>query len=292
MVMNADRPLTVDRPRIHALTDSIDMPDVAETHLSQLSTHWSVFYSAHQGSPEQQLQARRQLLAAYEPAVRSYLMASIRDAEAAEELYHEYVVRLMRGDFHDIAPEKGRFRSYLKTVLYHLIVDYRRRRARWNHYVNLEAVPEPATEPAEELPDDERQFLARWKETLLARAQSALDAQEVVGALPLGRVFRLRTQHLDWSDDDLARRLADELGRFIEPGTFRRWLHLARRRFTDALVAEVAWTLENPNIDVLADELEILGFLDRCRAALARRNRNTEDGEQTTENSNGRVTNT
>src|SRR4051812_38842179 len=177
------------------------MPD---THLSGFSTNWSVLFAAHRGTPEEQLAARRRLLAVYERAVRGYLRASVGDAEAAEELLHEFAVRLLRGDFAATAPEKGRFRSYLKTVIYHLIVDHHRSRQRWARAADLGAVPEPAAAPPEPSPDDERQFLARWRDSLIEAARAALRRQENVGGPPLAEALRLRTEHLDETDDALA----------------------------------------------------------------------------------------
>jgi RNA polymerase sigma-70 factor (ECF subfamily) len=245
-------------------------PPAAEAHLSQFSTSWSALLAAHQGPADQQREARHRLLRVYERAVRGYLRAAVRDADAADELFNEFAVRLLRGDFRATDPDKGRFRSFLKTVLYHLVVDHRRRRAR-DRAADLSAVEEPPAPAGECEPDDDRQFLARWTDSLLETSRAALRDVEAVGGPPLAQVLALRTEHLGDTDDALAVRLAERLGRPVEPGTFRRWLHLARRQFTDALVAEVAWTLADPSPEALADELQILGLLDRCRPALARR---------------------
>ena len=64
------------------------------------------------------------MLQRYAGAVFRYLLGAVRDADAAEELSHEFAVRLLRGDFHRATPERGRFRDYLKTALINLVNDY------------------------------------------------------------------------------------------------------------------------------------------------------------------------
>lgn len=243
----------------------------SHTRLSQFSTDWSALLAAHHGLPEQQIQARQQLLDVYGPTVLAYLRGSVADAETAHELYHEFAIRLLRGDFRNAAPDQGRFRSFIKTVLYHLIVDYRRACHRAKRNVALREFMDGATEASTDpVTDEDAAFLTRWKATLVERALGALQDFEKVGGPPLRRVLQLRMEQIGTPDDGVARALAMELGRPIESSTFRRWLHLARRRFADALVAEVAWTIKDPTADLLADELQALGLLDRCRTALDR----------------------
>ena len=54
----------------------------------------------------------------------------LRDREAADELSQEFSLRFVRGDLKGADRERGRFRDYLKGVLFHLIGDYWRRRKR------------------------------------------------------------------------------------------------------------------------------------------------------------------
>jgi RNA polymerase sigma factor (sigma-70 family) len=241
-----------------------------DSNFSQLSTHWSILHLAHHGTREEQHEARRQLLTHYEPAVRKFLRVCIQEADGADEMFHEFAVRVLRGDLRTTAPEKGRFRAYLKTVLYHLVADYYRAKQRGSRAVSLHLIPDPADMHPEPFPEDERAFLAVWKSTLLEKARAALANQEATGGLPLATAFRLRIENVGATDEELAGRLAAELGRTVEPGTFRRWLHTARKRFADALVHEVAGTLETPTPEVLADELQVLEFMDRCRKAYQR----------------------
>src|SRR5262249_2324911 len=142
--------------------------------LSQLTTKWTVLFQAHTGSAEAISAAQQRLLERYTPAVYRYLLASVRDPDVADELFQEFALRLIRGDFKRADPERGRFRSFLKTTLYHLIVDHQRRK----RLVQLPAdAPEPAAE-GESVVQSDREFLAIWRSEVMNRAWEGLDQVE------------------------------------------------------------------------------------------------------------------
>jgi RNA polymerase sigma-70 factor (ECF subfamily) len=99
---------------------------MSDDRLSQMSTAWTAFFQAHEGPDEATKAARRDLILRYSGPVHRYLMASLRDPDAADEVYQEFALRLVRGDFRRASPDRGRFRDFLKTTLYHLIVDHQR----------------------------------------------------------------------------------------------------------------------------------------------------------------------
>src|SRR5262249_34829660 len=100
-----------------------------ENRLSQIATRWSVLLQAHQET-DAAAAARQQLLERYCGAVYRYLLAAVRDHHAAEDLTQEFALRFVRGQFRLADPERGRFRDYVKTALFHLVDDYRRRQGR------------------------------------------------------------------------------------------------------------------------------------------------------------------
>src|SRR5262245_40610730 len=106
---------------------SEDRPDA---RLSEISTAWTALFQAHAGPSDAGQQARRRLLELCGGPDDRYLRAAVRDPDAADELYQEFALRLVRGDFHAARPDRGRFRDFLKTALYHLVIDHRRRQAR------------------------------------------------------------------------------------------------------------------------------------------------------------------
>ena len=95
--------------------------------LADISTHWSTLAAACHHSPEVAARAVERVLARYGDAVRRYLGKSLHDPNAADEVFQEFALRLCRGDLHHADRSKARFRNYLKTTLYHLLIDYHRR---------------------------------------------------------------------------------------------------------------------------------------------------------------------
>ncbi|HEV3262422.1 MAG TPA: sigma factor, partial [Gemmataceae bacterium] len=104
----------------------MDEPE-QEHRLSRISTRWSMVLQAHQGQNPAVTAAQQALLQRYLRAIYRYLLGALRDADAAEELCQEFAFRVVRGDFKRADPGRGRFRDYVKTAVYHLIVDHQKR---------------------------------------------------------------------------------------------------------------------------------------------------------------------
>src|SRR3954469_2998338 len=117
--------------------------------LDRLSTWWSVLFEAHAGSAEAARAAQGRLLERYGPAVRRYLLAAVRDPHAADDLFGEFALRLVRGDFRQARPDVGRFRRLLKVALYRMVIDHQRRQARQPRPLTAE----PAADPSEPFAD-------------------------------------------------------------------------------------------------------------------------------------------
>jgi RNA polymerase sigma-70 factor (ECF subfamily) len=242
-------------------------------NLSEFSTMWADVNEAHGSDPIRARAAQERLLRRYGPAVRRYLGAAVRDPHAADDLYQEFALRLARGDFGGVRADRGRFRSFLKTVLYHLVVDWQRRRQRLAPSPSAlglpepEAGPEPEAQPAAEA---DAAYLAACREDLFDQAWAGLRRAEARRGKPLYAVLRRRTDHPDWRSADLAERLTAELGRPLTAGQVRKYLLEARDLLADGLVSAAALSLEAPTVELLADDLTELGLLDYCREALAR----------------------
>src|SRR5690606_6618814 len=139
----------------------------------------SVVRASTSGAPDAAA-AQRQLLNQYGGSVRRYLQACLRDADAVDEVYQEFALRLVRGDFRSVSQARGRFRNYVKTVVYRLMVDHHRTAAKLRHQVPLPQ--EPAAESAEETPfASDATFTQSWREELLAQAWTALEQDEQRG---------------------------------------------------------------------------------------------------------------
>jgi RNA polymerase sigma-70 factor (ECF subfamily) len=236
--------------------------------LSQISTLWTIVTQAHEGSPEAVTQAQRQLVQRYGQAVHRYLVGALRDLDAAAELTQEFALRFVRGDLRGADRQRGRFRDFLKGVLFHLIADhYRRQRAQANR-VPAECInPVHLVEPPA---DHDRLFLDSWRDELLHRAWTALAAVEKETGQPFHTVLRFRVEHPELRSAQMAEQLGTRLNRTVTRDWVRQNLHRARDKFADLLIADVAQTLESCTPEDLAQELIDVGLMEYCRPALQR----------------------
>jgi RNA polymerase sigma-70 factor (ECF subfamily) len=235
--------------------------------LSQFQTLWTLVRRAHQGAGAGA--AQRQLLDRYGGAIRRYLLGALRDQDAADELFQEFVCRLLGGGMSGADPERGRFRNFVKGVLFHLVADYHKRRQR-----QPQSLPPEHSEPAVGPPtmsDLDRDFLTSWRDELLARSWAGLSAIEKESGQPYYTVLRFRAEHSDLPSAQMAERLGVKLGRKVTAAGVRQTLHRAREKFADLVIDEVVHSLENPTVEQLEEELIDLGLLIYCQPALQRR---------------------
>jgi Sigma-70 region 2 len=243
--------------------------DQGDERLSQIQTLWSVFQAAHGDQATAVSQAQALLLERYARAVTRYLRGAVRDAAVADELFQEFAVRFLRGDFHRANPERGRFRDFLKTALANLVNDYRRKVGRCRVQAGV-AVPEPAVEGSP-LADADQAFLTTWRDALLASAWDRLEQGDRDTGQHLFAVLRCHADHPEARSPQLADLLAAQLGKPISPEWVRKWLPRAREAFADLFVDEVAGSLAGAAPAALEEELAELGLLESCRLALQRR---------------------
>jgi RNA polymerase sigma factor (sigma-70 family) len=240
------------------------MPDEepADQRLSRIATMWTIVRKAHGPTTDSVAEALQHLVERYQGAVYAYLLGAARDREVADELYQEFALRVVRGDFHRAQPERGRFRDYLRRVLINLVNDYHRARQAWPKLLSPDA-PAPAA-PSD---DSEPDFLAAWRTELLERTWRALaEAQPTYHAVLLFRV-----QNPDVPSPQIAEQLTKQLGKLLSGDLVRKSLQRGQKKFADLLVEEVRCSLENPTEDELAKELSALDLLKYCQGALERR---------------------
>ncbi len=239
-------------------------------HLSHIKTDWAWIQQAHHGtSPEMIRYAQERLLQRYGNAVRRYLLGALHDENAADDLFQDFCLRFVRGDFHNASPERGRFRQFLKTVLYHLVVDYQRRRRKTPQALATD-VADP-DDPTEKESESDRKFMNTWREELLNRTWWALEQSQPQVGLPYYELLRYRADHPSVPSGEIAKEFSRRLGKPISADNVRQTLKRARERFADLLVNEVDHSLVNPVPDTLTEELEELGLLSYCADALERR---------------------
>ena len=235
-------------------------------HLSRIETLWSVVRAAHGDEKDAAQTAREQLFGRYNGAIRRYLLACLRNEDAADDVFQEFSLRFVRGDFGNVDPSKGRLRSFLKTVVYHLLVDYQRKKKR--NQREQAFAHEPEIDEPEPVPGDDEAFISNWRDGLLERVWNGLQLDEEASGKPHHTLLQLRVANADMGSTELAALLSQALGRDIKPGNTRVMLHRARDRFGELLLSEVAETLESATPEALEEELIDLNLLHYCKHLL------------------------
>ena len=174
--------------------------------LSRITTCWSLVADAHKSARDRASEAQHQLLERYCGAIYRYLLGALRDADAADEVAQEFAYCFVRGDFKQADPERGRFRDFVKTVLFHLIVNYQRQRQKRARMGPLQPdTPEPVTPP--EICNSDQEFLDRWREELLDRTWEGLAEVEKQTGHSYYQVLRFRSEHPDMPSAEMAEQL-------------------------------------------------------------------------------------
>jgi RNA polymerase sigma-70 factor (ECF subfamily) len=235
-----------------------------DQHLSQLTTLWSVVRQAGLEQAAAALDARQRLLERYGGAVRRYLRGIVNDREAAEDLFQEFAVRVLQGDLRGADPNRGRFRQYVKGVLFHLTADFHRKQQRNPRVLPPEELPAQAAPE----PDQDQALADSWRDELLARAWADLAAVEGRTGQPMHAVLRYRADHPEASSAAMATALSAQLGRALTAANVRQILHRARTAFAAFLVEEVRHSLADPTPQAIEDELIELRLHQYAQQAL------------------------
>ena len=237
--------------------------------LGQISTIWTMASRAHGGPRQAEAEAQEYFMERYHGAVYRFFLTVLRDPDAAQELFQEFAHRFLRGGFKTFDPAKGRFRDYLKAALLNMIRDHRKREAT-RHHLHLNEIAEPTASTADNHVPLEDEFAHSWRDELLARTCEMLKNEKRRRGLPFHVVLEKSMQNPDLTSGDLARELNCELklSAPLSAALVRKTLQLARSKFADLLVAEVAGSLGNYTVERLEEELIELGLIGYCREAL------------------------
>jgi DNA-directed RNA polymerase specialized sigma24 family protein len=227
-------------------------PDNQPSRIDNISTRLSIL-----ANPER-------FVLRYGRAIRSYIGALVRDAHEADDIAQNLLVQVLRKGLTQRAPERGRFRDYLKAVIRNVMADsYRQRRA--SAQIDLDAVA-----VSDEAAD--RQWLDGWRGCILDSAWAALEHHQHAHPGNLGyTALRLTVEHPQESSEQLAARLAKQTGQPMRPDGFRKQLSRARRQFAEGIVKEVRQTLARPTPDQVVEELIAIGLMSYIRPYLAER---------------------
>ena len=244
--------------------------DDDDLHISRINTAWSMVREAH-GDHTAVQSAQQQLLERYGGAIRRYALSALRSEDAADDVFQEFALKFVRGDFGNADPERGRFRAFVKTIVYRLIVDYQRRAKKLGREGAMHSnIAEPAAGEAD-VKDDDAIFSASWRDELLARCWQKLADDERDSGKPYHTVLCYRVAHPDLRSPELAEGLSKELGKPINAGAVRVLLHRSRELFAELLLDEVTESLTSDSLDEAEQELIDLDLHEYCRPALEKR---------------------
>src|SRR5262245_25663182 len=234
-----------------------------ESQASFPTTRWSLVARAGGVSSPDARQALELLCRAYWFPIYAFIRRHGADAEAARDLTQTYFTRLLDKDLLLVAdPQKGRFRSFLKTDCTYFLADQRdRERAQKRGGVRamirieaLDAEDRYRREMADEL-TPERQFDRTWALTLLDRVLDRLAAEYADSGR--GALFeRLQVVLTRGSPLSPYAALAAQLG--MTEGAVQVAVHRLRRRYRATLREQIAATLDDPTDADVEDEIRAL----------------------------------
>jgi RNA polymerase sigma-70 factor (ECF subfamily) len=237
-----------------------------DPNLNEISTVWPELREAQEGSgPTAQL-ARTRVLMRYERAIRRYLLGALRDPDAADEVYQEFVCKFLNGAFCNADPARGRFRNLLTSSLANLVSDHRRKARQTPSPLDSDG-PTAADEAAV----SDGQFMRIWREELIERVWEDLALEQSRTGRPLCVLLKLKAKEPGLRSAELADQLEQRIGQKVTVNWVRKRLCEARARFKSLLLDEVGRTLADPGFESLEDELRWLEILDSCRSALYER---------------------
>ena len=219
------------------------------------ATRWTLILRARGETPEARAALSELCEAYYQPVLR-FLLRERREQDAARELTQEFFARVLAGSgFDEADPERGRFRSYVLGALKHFLADQRKceHRLKRGGGVAAESLDAPATDDEQgsmqiadtSLPAPEAFFDREWALATIARALAVLE-KEFAAA---GKTVQFDTLKLwlvgeapSMSQADAARRLG------LSEGAIKVVIHRLRKRFRDAVRAEISQTLRDPSL--------------------------------------------
>jgi RNA polymerase sigma factor (sigma-70 family) len=215
------------------------------------TTQWSLVLAARDRATPEAREALAALCETYWYPLYAFVRRKGYDRERAQDLVQGFFLRLLeKDDLHAVAPDKGRFRSYLMAACMHFLAnrrDHDRALKRGGGSpISLDAAEAErryALEPAHSL-TPERLYLRRWATTLLDAALDRLR-QEMAEDGKSSLFEELKSSLLADDDAEPYRQLAARIGR--SEGAVRVIVHRMRSRFGAILREEVSRTVADPD---------------------------------------------
>jgi RNA polymerase sigma-70 factor (ECF subfamily) len=223
------------------------------------TTRWTMVMRASGDAPEAKA-ALGELCEAYWNPVFNFLRREGRNEDQSREITQEFMSRMLSGQgFNHAEPNKGRFRSYLLGALKHFLAEMKRNEGRLKRGgdVEIESVDSESSS-VREIPDtgaeiSDAYFDRQWALAIMDR--SLTSVQSDFAKAGKGSQFEILKAWLIGDSTGLSQaEAAASLG--MTTGALKVAIHRLRANFKDAVQAEIAQTLEDPND--AAEELRYL----------------------------------
>lgn len=246
-----------------------------EDHISRIETLWTLIRQAHGRSedapepaagdrPDARAAAIAEVFERYSHAIYRYLLKVLGSADDADDVFQEFALRWVRGDYRHADQQRGRFRDYLKVSLLRMVSAHRRKQLDEGQRSPLpEEVASNAAAPHESF---EAAFRESCREELLFRTWSRLQADQQQGGHSYYTVLNYRANHPRATSEQAAAELNQrtEGPRFTAAG-LRKTLQRARQRFSEILLDELRQLIGSSSPEELEQELADLQLHAWCR---------------------------
>ena len=216
------------------------------------TTHWSVVLSAADSAGPGAQEALEKLCRTYWYPLYAYVRRHGHSPEEAEDLTQGFFARFLEKDYlAQVAPEKGRFRSFLLASLKHFLADERDRaravkRGGGRTLLSLDlqdAEGRYLSEPVHNL-NAENIFERRWALMLLDCVRARLR-EEYAAA---GKADRFAVLETFLPGEQATGTYAEAAGRLgVAAGTIKWEVHRLKKRYRELLRAEIAHTVSSPD---------------------------------------------
>lgn len=228
-------------------------------------TRWTLILRARGETVEAHAALGELCEAYYEPVLR-FLRREGRVEDAARELTQEFFARILAGGgFDEADPERGRFRSYLLGALKHFLADQRKHEQRLKRGGGMTPESLDGGDGDSEIqisdtssPAPETFFDREWALAVMARALEVLQ-REFAASSKADQFDALKPWLMGDAPSMSQAAAARQLG--VSEGAVKVVIHRLRKRFRDAVRAEIAQTLRDPSLvdEELRHLIEALG---------------------------------
>ena len=215
------------------------------------STHWSVVLAARNGETTGAAAALEKLCKTYWPPLYAFIRREGYDESEAKDLTQEFFLKLIERDYlQHLRHQRGRFRSFILTVLKHFLQEQRgkagaQKRGGGKVIISLNQLAEEgpySCEPVDHFSPDHA-FERRWAQTVLQTVLNRLRGEyAALGKAPLFDVLK----ELQPGESDTPSHAEVGVRFGMTEAAVKSAAQRMRRRHREILREEIAHTVTRP----------------------------------------------